>query len=114
MHEITIAKWRPVLHNEAQRMHYHTRARKKKQDEAIIAFHALQYPQATGKRKVSLHFILGKGEREFDVDAPWKNLLDGLVKCGALVDDSAKWCEQGGISFERGEKATIIKLVDIP
>jgi Holliday junction resolvase RusA-like endonuclease len=111
--KITIPNWRPVLRNEADKMHWAIRLRRKKLDEEMIMAFAQHTSLATGKRRVSLQITLGKGQRKFDVDAPWKNVLDGLVKCERLIDDNTKWCELGGVTFQRGIQKTVIVLEDL-
>ena len=54
-----------------------------------------------GNRRVSLHVALGKGMREFDVDAPWKSLGDAMKHAGLIVDDSARYLDLGQLTFSR-------------
>jgi hypothetical protein len=59
--------------------------------------------RATGKRRVDIVVMLGKGQRTTDPDALWKSSLDALKVNWLLVDDSPKWCEMGTVTFkERG------------
>jgi hypothetical protein len=73
---LDIPRWRPALLNELLRSVKH-RIRLKKQDRLMVATYArmAKIPAATGKRQVSLHVTLGKGMREFDVDAWQKGCL---------------------------------------
>lgn len=111
--EIYIEDWRPALYNEMANVHWALRYKRKKKDYEIIAAYSRKLPKATKKRRVELEVGLGARQKQFDVDAPWKNLLDGLVKCEMLVDDSAEWCEIAPLQFTRGKKYTRIKLIDI-
>lgn len=76
-----------------------------------IACYANAIPKATGKRRVEWtvtqrHRQHGGGNA-VDPDAIAKVLLDGLVRCGRLVDDSAKWCELGTPRVVRGERDSV-------
>ncbi len=70
---------------------------------------------ATLRRKVSLHVVLGPRRKQPDADAYDKLLLDALVRCGLLVDDSARGLVgRVEVSFERGTKdETRITLEDV-
>jgi Holliday junction resolvase RusA-like endonuclease len=89
----------------------------KKQDREIVCAYAWQAKilRATGKRRVSLHVTLGKGQREFDVDAPWKSLLDAMKHAKLIVDDSCKCIKQGPVTFSRDWQGwgTAIELEDL-
>ena len=84
----------------------------KKKDRNIIAWHCLNLPKASQKRRVTLTIILGKGQRGCDPDAYFKSMLDALVHAGMLVDDSYKWIELAPVKFIRGDKGCIIELED--
>jgi Holliday junction resolvase RusA-like endonuclease len=115
---LDIPRWRPALLNEL--MHsVKGKIRLKKRDREMVCAYAWQakISQATGKRRVSLHVILGKGMREFDVDAPWKGLLDAMKHAKMIVDDSCKYVELGPVTFSRdwknwGTRITIEDLED--
>lgn len=102
-HVITIPNWRPALQNEWTGRHWAVKARMKKADRETVAAYALAagVPKAAGKRRVSLTAYLGKGQRRWDPDNTWKSLLDALVACGVLADDSDKWAELGPVAFVR-------------
>jgi hypothetical protein len=54
-------------------------------------------PQATGKRRVTLTRLIGKGKREYDYGnlvGGFKSVLDAMVRAGLLVDDSGRWVEE--------------------
>ena len=106
---ITIPNWHPAPLNKLMRNRWEA-ARLKKADREIIAHYASKSPKANSKRRVSLTITLAKGQRACDPDAYTKSLLDGLVHCGQLVDDSRLWCEIEAIKFERGNKSTTILL----
>ena len=113
MHEIIIPAWHPLKLNELMPAHWSKRTRMKQSDYALIAHYGRHVPKATTKRLVQLTIVLGKGQRAGDPDSYNKVLLDGLVAAGLLKDDNRQGCELAPVQFERGEKATIIKLVDI-
>lgn len=112
-HTITIPNWRPNLLNELLAVHWSKAAKRKKASGNIVRCYTAHLPKATVKRRVKLHVVLGKGQRQFDVDAPWKDLLDALVKAGMLVDDSPKWAEIVPVEFSRGDMAAVITLEDL-
>lgn len=115
-HALTIDGWLPTNLNALMGMHYHARNRQKKLDTDIIAAEAFaqQIPRATGKRRVSITVRQKKGVKCADVDAYFKVLLDALVRCQAIVDDSGEWCEIGSVKYEVSErKGLVIELEDI-
>jgi hypothetical protein len=113
---LEIPRWRPALQNELMKS-VKAKIRLKKLDRQFICTCALQQkiPKATGKRRVSLHVTLGKGMREFDVDAPWKSLNDAMKHAGLIVDDSCAYLEQGPVTFSRDPRAwgSVIRLEDL-
>src|SRR5688572_25368595 len=113
---LEIPRWRPALLNEL--MHsVKAKIRLKKRDREMVCAYAWQakIPPATGKRRVSLHITLGKGMREFDVDAPWKSLNDAMKHAGLIVDDSSRYVELGPVTFSRDRErcGTRITLEDL-
>lgn len=111
-----IPNWLPPSLNVLLRLHW-----AKRNDQAKAAYEmiyayfvAAGIPKALGtRRRVSVRFTLPKGQRRSDPDNLLKVLLDGLKRCGAIVDDGPKWCELGPVCFDRGELATTITLEDI-
>jgi hypothetical protein len=97
-----IPRWRPALLNELSRS-VKGKIRLKKLDRQMVCTYTWQakIPRATGKRRVSLHVTLGKGMREFDVDALWKSLNDAMKHAGLIADDSRPYLEQGPVTFSR-------------
>ena len=112
---LTIPGWHPTPLNKLINCHWGTAAKRKKKDRQTIAFANFDagIPPATGKRRVTIRIVLGKGQRACDPDAYQKTTLDSLVACNLLRDDSRTWCELAPIEFERGKRATVIKLEDI-
>lgn len=116
IHVITIPNWHPTRLNRLINCHWATRNRRKKRDYEMLAVYAMQasVPKATTARKVLLHLTMAPRQHKPDADSLWKGLLDGLVSCGQLVNDSPKWCVLGSVSFDRGtEAATRITLEDL-
>lgn len=109
---VKIPNWRPALLNEIMG-HWTVSAKRKKADRNIVRTYLHHLKPAITKRRLTVTIVLGKGQRAFDVDAPWKSLLDAIVISGQLVDDSGKWVEIMPLKFERGEMATIIELEDM-
>lgn len=113
-HEIFIPNWRPASLNMLMTGKLKNRINLKKSDRQKIAQYCSDLPKQTHKRRISQHIVLGKGMREYDYDNAWKSLLDGLVKCGALVDDRALYVESGALTYERGSQwGTTIIIEDI-
>ena len=103
--------------NAMFRLHWAERNRRKKADYTVIALEARQQgiTKATGPRRVSLVILHAKGRRTVDPDAIWKTLLDGLVKCGLLVDDAPAFLTLGSVSYEIGkQKGLRVILEDLP
>ena len=99
---LDIPRWRPALLNELMRS-VKNKIHLKKLDREMVCAYAWQakIPRATGKRRVSLHVTLGKGMREFDVDAWQKSGLDAMKHAGLIADDSSKFVEIGMLTFSR-------------
>jgi len=113
-----IRDWRPTpLNKLINAPHWSVRSSLKAHDALIMLVAFKPLPKATGKRRVSIHVVLGKGIRSVDPDAYFKSTLDGLVKCGQLKDDSAKWCEFTTPTQVRAKKGeawgTLITLEDL-
>ncbi|MHB8397367.1 MAG: RusA family crossover junction endodeoxyribonuclease [Candidatus Limnocylindrales bacterium] len=92
------------------------RIRMERIDRNMIAAYMIQarIPRAQGRRRVDLHLTLGPRNKEGDVDAYWKGLLDGLVACGMLIDDRRQYCQLGDVTYERGaQKGAVIILTDV-
>jgi hypothetical protein len=116
IHKITIPYWRPAALNTLMRSHWSTSGKLKKSDANIISAYAFcaGIPKATGKRRVSLEITLTGLQRQTDPDSYQKSTLDGLVKCGMLLEDNAASVEWGGVSYDRiGEAKTTIVLEDL-
>jgi Holliday junction resolvase RusA-like endonuclease len=113
---LAIPNWIPATLNQWDGRHWSVRARLKKADRDLVAWYAREQeiPKATGKRRVSLEIVLGPRGRKSDPDAYWKSVLDALVSCQALLDDSAKWVELGQVTFSRGPRGSAITLEDLP
>lgn len=107
-YEVFIPQWRPLLLRELLYKNPFVARRKKKLDEDTIAgyFRQLDVPKAAGKRRVTLRIILKPRARESDDDNLFKCLLDGLKKCGQLVDDNRRYCETRPPDYERGTAQT--------
>ncbi len=111
---VHIPNWHPTRLNQLLNSHWAVAARYKRHDADIIAASVLGagVPKADrSRRRVSVEIVLGPRQRGGDPDCYWKSLLDGLVKCGLLKDDSKEWLECGEVIFSRGPRpATVIKI----
>lgn len=72
--------------------HWAKAARQKKECLAMVAAYGHKTARTTGKRRVRI--TLGRSGRRkvMDADNAKKALLDALVACKLLVDDSPEWC----------------------
>jgi hypothetical protein len=116
VHTLIIPNWHPARLNSWDGRHWSIRARLKRGDREMVAAYArvARVPPAKGKRKVSLVITLAPRQRNGDVDAFWKSLLDALVSCKLLINDSPRWLDLGTVRFLRAEKrATRIDLHDL-
>jgi hypothetical protein len=111
---ITIPDHTPLALNRLLRIHPRRRGKVLRGEANLVAAYAYLtgVPRATGRRRVALQVTMpGCG---IDPDAAWKSLLDALVTCGLLRDDSAAWCELGPVAITRGAyRKTIIILEDM-
>jgi len=111
---VTIPDWRPARINSLVGVHWAVAAKRKKLDRNLLSVYFQGKPKATTKRRVRLHIILTGRQKEADPDAQYKSLLDGLVKCGMLVDDSNQWCEITTPTYDRAlQGSTTIMLEDV-
>lgn len=113
---IVIPDYRPPTVNQFYGRHWRIRHRLGKEAKQVVAHYArlAGVPPATGRRRVALEVTLAGRQRESDPDSYQKLLLDALVACGALVDDSAAWVEWGGVAHSRGgRRSTTVVLEDL-
>jgi hypothetical protein len=116
LYAITVQGWRPALDNELTRKHWRVKDGLKRRDVAIVAWacRTQGVPTATNRRRVAVRITNRYTSRYPDPLAPFKSLLDALVRCGALVDDSGRWCEVvTPAQYRRGPLATTIELTDL-
>lgn len=112
---MTILGWRPRSLNELIGFHHMTVYKLKKRDKERIALEKLVQgiPDAVHKRRVSLRIMLQGRDKVMDGDNVWKSILDALVACLALVNDTQEWVELGSVEYERGKRATVLTLTDV-
>jgi len=85
----------------------------KRKDEATLFAHLLGVvPAATGRRRLRVTLVYPKGRKSHDADNPEKSIRDGLVRIGALVDDSREWLDSAESQAAVGGKATILEMED--
>lgn len=116
-HRVVIPDWRPWPDNKlAGGIHWATRKDRKGRDKNMVAAYAriAGTPKATGKRRVQLEIVLSGRQKKTDPMAYAKSLLDSLVHCGLLVDDTTEYVEWIPPVYRRGdETVTTIVLTDI-
>lgn len=113
---ITIPNWNPPSLNTWDGRHWAVRARAKSATAELIKTYCLVagVRPATGKRRVTLMIVLGKGQRANDPDNYWKATLDALKRCGAILDDRRQCVETPPVRFRRAtQRATILQLEDL-
>jgi Holliday junction resolvase RusA-like endonuclease len=115
-----LPNYSPISQNELQEAHWAARARMKKSDMEIIAYYAtlqglMGGPLPDCKRRVELRFVVPKGKRRCDGDNVKKSLLDALVACGLLRNDSPVWCESPEPVWARSEstREAFVILTDL-
>jgi Holliday junction resolvase RusA-like endonuclease len=111
---LDIPRWHPAPLNKLLG-HWRTAHQFKKNDRSVITAYACRTPKAQGKRRVSLHIILDKGQRASDPDSYFKSLCDALVHAGMLVDDNRQHVELAPVTFSRDPATwgTRISLEDL-
>jgi hypothetical protein len=118
-HTLFIPGWHPTSLNKLIGMHWRDRADAKVTDYTVVAYQCREgrVTEAVGKRRVSALFVFGKGKRRTDPDSFHKVLLDALVRCKVLKNDSQVWCELGAWECVRAadgeEWGTRVVLEDI-
>jgi hypothetical protein len=111
---IEIPRWHPARLNQ-MKGHWAKGHHLKKVDRVMVAAYASGVPKAQGKRRVSLHIILNKGQRAADPDGQFKSLCDALVHAKMLVNDNRQYVELAPVTFSRRPKGwgTVISLEDL-
>lgn len=116
-HTIIIPDWTPPSVNLILGRHPKAGHKIKREAYNLVAGYCIQQGVPVSglrKRRVSLDITFGRKGRFPDKSNLWKILLDGLVDCHRLMDDSQDYCEEGEITFQRGDKRqTIIILEDV-
>lgn len=112
---VFIPKWHPSPINKLINCHWGAASRRKKFDREVVHWQFVGKPKATGKRRLTLHIILDKGQRACDPDAYHKSLLDALVHAGQLTDDNRQGVELMPVKFSRDpeEWGTLVTLQDM-
>jgi len=115
IHTLTIPDFLPQNLNRLLRTHWAKRNRAIRADSELVAIFAIQagIPKANGKRRLALAFTTN-AQVAPDADNLLKAMLDALVRCRLLVDDSPRWVELAGISVSRADRReTQITLEDV-
>lgn len=117
-HVLRIDRWHPAAANQYMWKHWRVASRMKKADCRLVEIEAIAQgvPKAEGRRRVDIHIVLKKGQRERDPDAFWKSLNDALKKAGLLTDDNRKGVELGSYTCSRTRDDshwTVVTLTDV-
>lgn len=113
---VTMPGYLPVPLNALVGRSWRAVHRLKERDRARVAAEVALagVPAAAGRRRLTVRLVLGPRMRGVDPDAPFKVLLDSLVWCGALRDDSRAWLDLAPAEYERGpRRATVLTLEDV-
>jgi hypothetical protein len=113
---VTIPGWTPVSVNRLIGCSRFKAADLKRKDADRVAGEVLVagVPRATGKRLVAVRYQVPNLSRAQDPDNGSKSLRDALVACGMILDDSASAAVFVEPVVEKGKKATVIRIEDVP
>lgn len=122
IYEIVIPDFLPTSLNKLLRMHWSKRLKVQQSEWDLIAYYCAGSDNNPGirralapdrRRRVHLQFE-HTGKRPPDPDNLLKTVIDGLVKCGRLVDDSQKWLDLETPTVVRGpRRRTVILMEDV-
>lgn len=117
-HVLSIPHWLPTSDNKLISSHWATANKLKKSDANIIywTMREERIPTALKKRRVEVLIMCKPKGRMPDPTNFAKSLLDALVKCRLIIDDSQRWCEYVTPKIERGTAqvwGTKIQITDI-
>jgi Holliday junction resolvase RusA-like endonuclease len=90
--------------------------RAKEKDHTILLAHCIlaRVLPAKGKRHVTIEVTTSKPGRRNDSSNLLKSTFDGLVKAGALVDDSERWLSYDKPVVQHGPQTrTVIKITEV-
>lgn len=91
--EVVIPGYLPPSLNVLMHCHWSKKHALKKTCTALVAHYAAKLPRTQTKKRVLITLTRSGHRREMDADNAKKCLLDALVACRLLVDDSPTWCE---------------------
>lgn len=111
---VEIPDWTPPTVNDLLRGHWVKKYRLKKAAAKLVAGYCVLagVPEADGPRKVSLRLEGWPAGNLPDPDNLWKVLLDSLVSCRRLIDDSSEWCELGDVEVLRSKRRRTVILIE--
>lgn len=111
---VTIVDWRPPSLNVLMRLHHYQRSRNKKAISHMIGIYArlANVTRAAEPRRVRINITYTGRQKEMDRDNVQKVLLDALVACEALVDDSPTWLQGVEIHQERGKLEQTVIVIE--
>jgi hypothetical protein len=111
--EVVVHDWRPAFASELK-CHPMKAARLKKRDAGQVLAACVLGGVTRARRPRRVAFLIANRYGNFpDPDAPLKSGLDALKTAGAIVDDSAEWCDWDKPRFERGALRTTIIIEDL-
>lgn len=112
----------PDSMNVRERKHWRTRSRELEQITTATKYLAFEagIPPARTKRRVVVTIHKSTRSRVTDDpsnrDSRAKSVLDAMVHCGLLIDDSDKWLEWGGVKegARMPQVCTVVTIQDVP
>lgn len=114
--EMFIPRWHPPSLNSVRNRPWHAEYRAKRNMRDLLAAYFIMAGGefATGKRRVSLTLVMGKGQRRCDRSNLTKLLNDAMKAARIIKDDGPKWLEESEIQYTRGaEWGTRIVVEDL-
>lgn len=104
-HILTIPRWMPVSDNILMGAHRFTKIKLKKADANAIywSMREQRIPTALKRRKIEVVIKCKPRGRMPDPTNFAKSLLDAMVKCRLVIDDSQRWCEYVTPIIKRGK-----------
>jgi len=111
---VTVDGWLPSSKNiKARGVRAWVRARKR--DDGVLSRAADLVPAAVGRRLVRTRVTSNRPGPLPDPQNLVESLADSLVRCGLLVDDSARWCRVETPTVVRGSVTlTVVEVEDAP
>lgn len=113
---IEIPGWTPPSLNSLLYKHWSVARRTKRAAMDVVAGSCLEagVTRAIRRRRVSIAVTVKQRSHMLDGDNVPKSVLDAMKHAGAIVDDSAEWCELAPVEVRVGDRrGTVIFLEEL-